>query len=326
MLAEVTRRPPRVVCLTVAVLAGLSGCSAAPGGPVGSRSTASASVGGLSADAVDMVTRSGSWPAAQQTLDTALNELTHTCMRRAGFVYPATKAARPTSPDDAKALVDLPARRRHGYGIASPPPSSGPPPAPYYTELDADRRRRFDLAFSGPPDARTEVGTGAGTVRVGRRGCDAESRARLAGDVVAWARMYYTPEALNGRLDAAVPRQSGYVAALARWRSCMTERGHRYPSPEAAREKLSAVYEKRDRRKSAQNLEFRALERDVAADDGECALASRLPSSAIEARRKLVHSLPEKDRAAITELARIQAAALKRAEAVLADKSRREAR
>ncbi|MFD0419324.1 hypothetical protein [Streptomyces sp. NPDC127108] len=325
MFAEVTRRPPRVVCLTVAVLAGLSGCSAAPGGPAGPRSTAPASAGGLSADAVDMVTRSGSWPAVQQTLDTALNQLTHTCMRRAGFAYPAAKAARPTSLDDAKALVDLPSRRRHGYGIASPPPSSGPPPAPYYTELDADRRRRFDLAFSGPPDARTEVATGTGTVDVGQRGCDARARAALAGDVVSWARMYYTPQALNGRLDAAVPRQAGYVAALARWRSCMAERGHPYPSPEAARKKLSDEYEKRDRRASAQNLEFRALERGVAADDGECALASRLSSSAIEARRKLVHSLPEKDRAVITELARIQAAAFKRAEVVLADKARRAA-
>lgn len=324
-----TRRPPRVVCLAVAVLAGLSGCSSTgPERPAAPRSGAAgpSAPGRLSADAVDMVTRSGGWPAVQQTLDTALNKLTHTCMRRAGFAYPAAKAALPTAPDDAKALVDLPTRRRHGYGIASRPPSSEAPPAPYYTELDTDRRRRFDLAFAGPRDARTDVGTGTGTIQVGRRGCDAESRAALAGDVVTWARMYYTPQALNARLDAAVPRQPAYVAALSRWRSCMTGRGHAYPSPEAAREKLSDAYEKRDRRKSAQNLEFRALERDVAADDGECALANRLPSSAIEARRKLVHSLPEKDRAVITELARIQAAALERAEAVLADKPRRAAR
>ncbi|EPH45065.1 hypothetical protein ABT390_04420 [Streptomyces aurantiacus] len=111
-------------------------------------------------------------------------------MRRAGFVYPARKAPLPTALDDAEALVDLPGRRRHGYGIGSRPPSSGQPPAPYYTELDADRRRRFDLAFSGPPEARTEVATGSGTVRAGQRGCDAQARGKLAGDVVAWARMY----------------------------------------------------------------------------------------------------------------------------------------
>ncbi|WP_190136541.1 hypothetical protein [Streptomyces longispororuber] len=273
-----------------------------------------------------MVTRSGGWPRTQQTLDTALNELVHRCMARAGFTYPAARGPLPVAFDDASALVDLRRRERYGYGIASAPPGTGQPSAPYYTELDADRRRRFDLAFSGPPDAKKEVETGTGTVRVGVRGCDAEARRELAGDVVSWARMYYTPQALNGRLDALVPRQPSYVAALARWRACMAERGHPFASPEKAHAELAAAFErtrKTGRTAKARQGEtspqrrFRQRERAVAVADGKCALEVSLPQAAIAARRALVRTLPEQDRAVLADLTRTQAEALARAREVI---------
>ncbi|WP_030672877.1 hypothetical protein [Streptomyces sp. NRRL B-1347] len=304
----------------MAALAGLAGCSASePAGPATTRPERTPSTARLPAAAVDMVTRSGTWPRTQQTLDTAVNTLVHRCMERAGFTYPARRAALPEAFDDARALVDLDRRERYGYGIATGPPDTGQPPAPYYTELDADRRRRFDLAFSGPPGAKQEVETGLGTVRVSARGCDAEARRRLAGGVVAWARMYYVPEALNGRLDSRVPRQPGYVSALARWRTCMSERGYPFPTPEKAQKELADAYGKSGGRNSPMKMHdaFRRRERAIAVADGECALEVRLPQAALAGRRALVHSLPGEDRAVLAELIRVQGAALKRAEAVI---------
>ncbi|MEV0439700.1 hypothetical protein AB0I46_12200 [Streptomyces spectabilis] len=320
MHAEVTHRPPRAVCLLVAALAGLAGCSGSePAGPATARPERTPPAARLPAAAVDMVTRSGTWPRTQQTLDTAVNELVHRCMKRAGFAYPAARAPLPEAFDDAEALVDLDRRKRYGYGIAARPPAAGPPPAPYYTGLDEDRRRRFDLAFSGPPGVKKEVETGMGTVRVADRGCGAEARRRLTGDVVSWARMYYVPQALNGRLDAQVPRQPGYVSALTGWRVCMTERGHPFPTPEKARKSLADAYGNSGRKNAQLKADdaFRWKERAIAVADGECALKMRLPQAALAGRRALVASLPGKDRALLAELTRLQSAALERAERVV---------
>ncbi|MEU6821138.1 hypothetical protein ABZ921_10950 [Streptomyces atriruber] len=264
-----------------------------------------------------MVTRSGTWPRAQQTLDTAVNALVHRCMKDKGFTYPAKRATLPTSLDDTAAVVDLPGRRKHGYAIATTPRQSGPPPAPYYTDLSPDRKRDFDLAFSGPADSGDDVSTGTGTVRVQRQGCDAEARRDLTGDVTVWARMYYTPEALNGRLDAQVPKAREYAAAMSAWRACMLERGYAYRTPEKARDSLTRRFLENKHRKGESKEEFRKREKRVAVADGECAIEADVPGAAVRVRQALIATLPMKDRAALAELASYQSEAVKRAEATL---------
>ncbi|MET8685174.1 hypothetical protein ABZV77_13240 [Streptomyces sp. NPDC004732] len=302
----------------MAALAAVSGCaSAQPDTAATPLPKPPAFSGRLSPEALDMVTRSGTWPRAQQTLDTAVNALVHRCMKDKGFTYPATRAALPTSLDDTTAVVDLPGRRRHGYAIATTPRQSGPPPAPYYTDLSPDRKRNFDLAFSGPADSGDDVSTGTGTVRVQRQGCDAEARRDLTGDVTVWARMYYTPEALNGRLDAKVPKAREYTAAMSAWQACMLERGYAYRTPEKARDSLTRRFLENKHRKGEWKEEFRKREKRVAVADGECAIEADVPGAAVRVRQALIATLPKKDRAALAELASYQSEAVKRAEATL---------
>lgn len=304
----------------MAALAAVSGCaSAQPDTAATPLPKPPAFDGRLSPEALDMVTRSGTWPRAQQTLDTAVNELVHRCMKAKGFTYPAKRAPLPTSLDDTTAVVDLPGRRRHGYAIATTPRQSGPPPAPYYTALSPDRKRAFDLAFSGPADADSgdDVSTGTGTVRVRRQGCDAEARRDLTGDVTVWARMYYTPEALNGRLDAKVPKAREYTAAMAAWRACMGDRGYAYRTPEEAQDALTRRFQENKHRKGAPKGEFRSHEIKVAVADGESAIEADVPGAAVRVRHALIATLPRKDKATLSELASYQNEAVKRARAIL---------
>lgn len=312
------RRPSRVLWLTVAALAAVSGCAdAQPDTGATPLPKPPAFSGRLSPEALDMVTRSGSWPRAQQTLDTAVNKLVHRCMKDKGFTYPAKRAPLPTSLDDTAAVVDLPGRRSHGYAIATTPEQSGPPPAPYYTDLPPDRKRSFDLAFSGPSDSGDDVSTGTGTVRVRRQGCDAEARRDLTGDVTVWARMYYAPEALNGRLDAKVPKAREFTTAMSAWRLCMAARGFAYRTPEEARGSLNRLLLENNGRNESSKEEFRKREIAVAVTDGECAIEADVPGTAVRVRRALIATLPKKDQAFLAELASYQSEALKRAEAIL---------
>ncbi|MGW0538426.1 hypothetical protein [Streptomyces sp. NPDC003032] len=246
-----------------------------------------------------------------------MNKLVHQCMKEKGFTYPAKRAPLPTSLDDTAALVDLPGRRSHGYAIATAPRQSGPPSTPYYTDLPPDRQRSFDIAFSGPPGSSDDVATGTGTVRVRRQGCDAEARRELTGDVTVWARMYYAPEALNGRLDAKVPNTPEFSSAMSDWRSCMAARGYTYRTPEEARDTLNRIHRKINLRKESSKTAFRKREKGVAVADGECATEVDLPGTAVRVRRALITALPNKDQAFLAALASYQRGALKRAQAVL---------
>ncbi|MEU6990958.1 hypothetical protein ABZ953_09930 [Streptomyces sp. NPDC046465] len=271
----------------------------------------------MSTEALDMVTRSGSWPRAQQTLDTAVNKLVHRCMKDEGFTYPAKRAPLPTALDDSAAVVDLRGRKDHGYAIATKPRPSGPPPAPYYTDLPPDRKRSFDLAFSGPANSGDDVSTGIGTVRVRRQGCDAEARRDLTGDVTVWARMYYAPEALNGRLDAKVPKAREFKAAMSAWRSCMAARGYAFRTPEEARDSLNRHFLENKHRKGRSEDAFRKREKAVAVADGACAIEADVPGTAVRVRQETIATLPKKDQAFLADMASYQSEALKRAKAIL---------
>ncbi|GAB3142433.1 hypothetical protein GCM10027290_16910 [Micromonospora sonneratiae] len=307
------RSPARTACLLLAVLAGPAGCAPAqPADPAPPPIRPQ-----ISTDAVDLATRSGTWPKTEQILETALNRLTHECMAAQGFDHPARPGALLSVPEDEAAVIDLPRRRRYGYELASAEPgrdgaTGGPPGDPAYERLDRVERQRYDLAFFGPPGDTATVDTPEGRhYRVPRRGCVAQSRQGLVGDVVLWARITYLPEGINNRLAAQVPTAPSYVSAMAVWRSCMSARGHHHDTPQAARRSI-----KDELVATGPTVVLRKREIAVAVADGECAARAHLPSTALRVRREAVASLPESDLRVLAELTIERNAALAHAERI----------
>ncbi|MGI5479445.1 hypothetical protein [Streptomyces lavendofoliae] len=232
-------------------------------------------------------------------------------MTERGFSYPASPAQLPPDPADDAAVVDLAERKKTGYGLAAHP-AAGTDNSPvdrYYATLSTADQSRFDLALFGPNDRKVTVKIpGRGRFRVPSEGCEAESRRRLAGDVILWARMAYTPEAIDIQLSDRSRAAPPYLAALQQWRRCMAVSGHSYVEPEAAYRSL------RDELRETGTAAFRERERAVAVADGTCALRARLPTAALTTRRELVASLNDDVRRSLNKLAAHRAAVVARAE------------
>ncbi|NEY32117.1 hypothetical protein GTU99_07905 [Streptomyces sp. PRKS01-65] len=264
---------------------------------------------------MDLATRSGSWPATERTIQSALNRLTRRCMEERGFSYPAGSAHRLPDPGDDAAVVNLPGRRESGYSLAAEPDAAARDTAAvdrYYATLSTSDQRRFDLALFGPDDRKATVEIpGRGRFRVPRQGCEADSRRRLAGDVTVWARIAYTPEAVDIGLSDRSRTAPPYHAALLQWRRCMAASGHSYADPEAAYRSLQE-----ELRRTGATSAFRKRETAVAVADGACALRVGLPSAGLEARRELAASLDEDVRRSLNELAALRATVVARAEEV----------
>ncbi|WP_069885619.1 hypothetical protein [Streptomyces luteocolor] len=274
--------------------------------------------GRLGSSAVDLATHSGSWPATEKLLREASEKLVRDCMRNTGFAYPAVAAPAPRAPEDEPAAVELPDRRRSGYGIASTEQGglarSNAPIDRYYETLPQKERKRFDRALFGPPEKRERVtDTDWGEVSVPRQGCRADSEKRLAGDVRLWARITYVPEKIDNQLGQRVPRTPAYRAALSDWRSCMRARGHAYATPESIQPRLKKEYQK-----SGATEKFRQHEKDVAVADGECALKAHIPAVSLRVQRHLVATLPARDKATLASLAFHRDTAVARGREVLA--------
>ncbi|WDZ87833.1 hypothetical protein [Micromonospora cathayae] len=316
-----TRRRPWTAGFPLAVVvAGLVGCaSAQQTGPVG---VPSASAGSPAVSVVDLATRSGSWPATQDTLEAAVEAATRKCLAAQGFTPPPAPPPAQPVPEDEAASIKLADRRANGYGLApdlsdaGDAPSTLAPSDPYHDRLSATDQRRYRAALFGSSTLGVRVDLGAGRhVVVPKQGCLAESRRALAGDVTTWARLTYLPQTVDDRLADRASTAPGYLAVLAEWRTCMAGRGHPHPTPRAARDAIRAAY---DTVRAGDRAELRRREIAVAVADGECATRVHLPAAELTARRGLVATLPPEERRTLTALVARRDVAIVRARAVLA--------
>ncbi|MFI6999136.1 hypothetical protein [Nocardia sp. NPDC050175] len=263
--------------------------------------------GTLGPSELDLVTFSGTWPATQRILNSAVTQLNRTCLADQGFDYPVDQAPpAPVADDDA--VIDLPGRRANGYGI------SGSKPAPPVTQADRyvdnlppEQQRRFHTALLGPPGTGRTIDLPDGSqVTVPDQGCEAASRIQLAGDLVRWAHLTYIPEFLYNRMAAQLDTRPVFRAARTEWRACMAVRGYRYQAPEEAWRALESETD------TGAN-DFREREIATAVADGECASGAHLPAATLAARRELATTMPEADRKTLHELAYYRDAIIERA-------------
>ncbi|MGH3375254.1 MAG: hypothetical protein ACRDP6_10980 [Actinoallomurus sp.] len=241
----------------------------------------------------DLATRSGRWPAGAQQLQDAFDRLDRQCVKGAGFRLPASPGASLPVPEDEAAAIDLDGRRRHGYGISVHDHGSTAAAAPdaYTSSLSVRDQKRLAEAQFGPGEQRTAVTlNGKGRVTVPSAGCVARTRTKLAGDVQAFAQIFYAPQQFDDQLNRTAPKDTSYQAALGRWRACMANKGYTYASPDAATTQLRQEYERR-----AGGAHFRHLEISVAVADGECESRTHLPTALLGVRRNLVARLPAGD-------------------------------
>lgn len=186
--------------------------------------------GKLSVSAVDLATRSGTWPSTQEILETAANWLARRCMAEHGFDLPPTPEPSLPSPEGEEMIINLPSREAHGYGIVSTPDAGTTPEKSatdtFYRRLSPQEQQRFTEAFFGPPNSKVSITVpGGGHISSPNKGCMAESRRILIGDVTAWARAYCGAENFSNKLTQQISTSAEYDQAISNWRTCMAGKG-----------------------------------------------------------------------------------------------------
>ncbi|MEV6481005.1 hypothetical protein [Streptomyces sp. NPDC051576] len=291
------------------VMAGPAGCTSRPAGSGPTTAPAAPTV-----SMTDLATRSGGWPAGAGALQTATDVLEQSCMKAAGFAFPARPAVRLPVPEDESAAIGLTKRRTQGYGLAVRNDADAREPVNHsYEALSTVAKKRYQDADVGAGAPHTTVRLyGRATASVPTDGCVAESRARLAGDVKTWARLTYIPEQLDERLTQEAARDPRYLRALDAWRSCMTTHGLHYTSPTEA---VTALRERYAKEGVTERLKRDEI--NVAVTDGSCATRTHLPTTLLHVRRAHVTQLPPTDRALLATLDHSNRVAVARAGVVL---------
>ncbi|MFL6160784.1 MAG: hypothetical protein ACJ74U_01020 [Jatrophihabitantaceae bacterium] len=297
------------------VILAVAGCATARPATDPAASLASGGSATLTSQALDMVTESGDWPATEDQLDAANDEVVTRCMTAHGLPFTGG-LNRAVDNGNEPLIVGMAGRRAHGYGLDQAGSDASRPATAqdaYVAGLPAAARQHYlQVLFGSDADRITVDIPGGGQATYPTEGCQASAIRALAGDINLWGLITYVPQELGNRLADELGSASGYQAALASWRGCMAGRGMPYPDPDHALRALRAEYQT-----SGATSAVRGNEIATAVADGECALRVHLPLAALTARRALAAQLPVADRRRLVELAAARTTAVARAVAIL---------
>ncbi|GAB3441923.1 hypothetical protein [Actinophytocola sediminis] len=285
-----------------AVMAAMvAGCTASP--------TSAASTLPEHGAALDLLTRSGSYPARQHSLERAEELLVDRCMDAKGWAYPAQPPPMPQTYEER--LLGLADRRRVGYGLAETE-KPAPPADRYLRQLTPTDQADFNRALLGDARERKAIALPeVGEVSFPGDGCVFEGRTRLFPGILTWARVAHLPEALHNRLVDEVGTTPAYADAMREWRGCMVRRGHHYQLPEDAKDAVSARYQA-----EGPSDRLREHEIAVAVADAECADQVRLPQIMLDTTKDRVGDLSADEQQALLEVTDAWLAAVTTAENV----------
>jgi hypothetical protein len=279
---------PRKCAVVAGIVAGslvLAGCaSARPASPpIAAR---------LSEAALAAVAQDGSFAADEVLLHRADEKFIGQCMAAHGQRYvsqpygPATMS----SLTDDEAHPDMTWRRSAGYSLrgAFAGPVRGENDRLLAT-LSATRQAAWQRTLKGDGTKMWSMRTPSGhTFTSPTDGCVAESQRRTYGTPEDASRVLYYLQDVRLSVGEGVQADARYAAAVGRWAACMRGQGYTYATPSAAREAISARYQ----RHAADPAALQRAEIGVAVADGECAAASGLTSVASRLARSRAEALP----------------------------------
>jgi hypothetical protein len=253
--------------------------------------------------------------AEQLRISDAQQLLIKRCMNRQGFRFWEAKRL---SLEESRTIGyvddDVDWARKHGYGSRIEAKLEQArkvnPNVAYRKSLSAERRAAYDVALDGAPDAPVISARipGGGTIRKRTGGCVVESETQLFGDVAAWFRAEKIAMNLRPLYVPQVMRDRTFRAALKAWSRCMTQAGHPYASPDAARQAA--------RRQAARGVppnEAFEAERRLAVADATCAQDTSLRAIGNERETFYVDKLRDRYGEALDTSRRIRREALSRA-------------
>ncbi|MDX6258608.1 MAG: hypothetical protein QOH84_296 [Kribbellaceae bacterium] len=272
------RRGTALAALLLVVPAGLSACSDSDGGS-GSPDSAARGLRALAAAG-----------ASQREVARIERQLTTRCMRSKGFQI-APPTPKPTGPPPAAKVSISPTSdeaARTGYGLdpglVDHQDGTKAPDSPWSRLPDAEKSRYTD-AMMGPATELVEVEVDGASISMGTKGCLADVRRQLYGDLKTYLRLQEVATnqvRLSSRGEADL--DPGLADTMRGWSACLAKSGYPdVPAPADARSMVAARY-KRDGQTQAGLTRTRRWEKQVATADADCATSSGLRAAYEQAR------------------------------------------
>jgi hypothetical protein len=229
-------------------------------------------------------------------------------MSQKGFRYTVSPLTAVSGSDEAR-IIDMNKRRSEGYGlyaqyaVAKTATTSDPATMTndeYLATLPAAKQAAYMTALrGGNSDFREILIRDTQKVTFSGKGCEAQSRKSLYGNLDDWITLDYFPQNVNSTLTGRVTKNPRYVAAVHSWKTCMTGKGYDYASPDDAYRQIKAAYTTRGATPALRRQEIA-----VTTADGSCAGELHLPSLALSLGKQFAQSLSDADK---TELRRLTA-------------------
>ncbi|HWC81798.1 MAG TPA: hypothetical protein VG756_17760 [Pseudonocardiaceae bacterium] len=300
-----------VVAVSLALVLTLAGCSSErpASGPTGPATVS------LTPAADDLIARTGDYYVQQQSLQSAEDTLTDSCIDAAGFTLPASTPS-PVSRDE-EWRPDPAERSRNGYGLlaeAQDQASGTAAPDPtdeYIRTLPVVRQQEYHAALFGPANTNGTLALGGQSFTFATRGCVAQARTRIYGNDTVATRVYYLPQIYYVQLLTKVHTESAYAIAMTGWSACMRQSGYSYSNPQDAKSQLLSRY--RTDSGAAATAATQKLEITIAVADGQCANRVGLGSTTEALLRAAAAALPAADRTALNQVAATRTTSAQRA-------------
>ncbi|MEU6480991.1 hypothetical protein ABZ858_29760 [Streptomyces sp. NPDC047017] len=216
-------------------------------------------------------------------------------MTARGWVYEPNRWQPPEPADKAQDWRygdDVPLHRKSGYGLAAGARSAPASPDDAYVEgLSPRRRTLYTDALMGTAAHRVDATLPNGeVVFLYTDGCLSRAEQDLYGDLRKWLVASTVVANLPYEVDDLIAKDRRLAATVRPWSTCMTRRGLRYATPQEARGRIAASYEKAA---PAARADVRRQETALAVADAEC--------DRLTGRARVVRSLDARCRDRIEE-------------------------
>ncbi|MEU1106586.1 hypothetical protein ABZ408_37350 [Streptomyces tibetensis] len=255
----------------------------------------------------------------------AKQHLITSCMRKKGFRFWEEE---PLSLEESRPIGyvqdDVDWARSHGYGSRITAKENRArlrnPNIAYRNSLPRSRQKAYDIAMDGGQDAvllKSPTPFG-GTITKQSGGCVSQAEKALYGDPAAWFRSDATVSNLRPLYVDKLLRDKEFKSAVSAWSRCMSNAGHPFPDPNAARQSTREHSAEQTRAEEAKTF---ANETRIAVADATCARSVSLRSIGQRREAHYVTELARKYGNALDANRQMQQHALTRAERIVPARS-----
>ncbi|WP_158885968.1 hypothetical protein [Amycolatopsis anabasis] len=258
--------------------------------------------------------------AEQELLARGEERLVRHCMSRQGFVYHEVAPLPAENGEEHRVFPyvvdDVSWARKYGYGAVRSAQPGGQPPVPgpneaYVNSLPPERQRVYTVTLQGQGGQLSVPLPHGARISASDRGCLAEARRSLYGDLPRWFRAKNIAQRVAKFVQDEVRADARYQQAVRDWAACIRRSGRDVADPKQLHKELA------HRTRQLDKVAAKSLEVETAVAEATCATSIGMTAIVGELEREHEPAVRATYQRELTDFATLNQAALPRAQELL---------